>query len=438
MYKTTKEITKKMSLGIISSLLYTFCLYRIVDVYTRAAIGEVLAFAFLPLIIWGLYELIYNDQKKWWILPIGIFGIINSHIIYSVIAIGIIMYFLLINVKKIFKEKSRIKYIIIAGIVSILLTVSVILPIGEQVLNNKYKVFSNGTSEELSTKSLILSQVFMDEYRYDICKNNSEITGQMNFGNGILLLILPLFIFITKWQDKKEKRFIWQLFILGILTLIATTVLFPWQYFKIFNFIQLPWRLNIVISCCFAIVGTYTFYYSISKQNKDFLFILAIIIVIVTSNYLNKIKYTDEIEQENSIQNIGQEEYVPAIGYNIKDNYVFDNNNKEITYDYIRQHGSVKFELTQTKNSEQINIPFIYYEGYKAYIENEDTKQELKLSINNNGLILLNNKDLKVGKVEVKYEMTACQIIAYLITYLTLLITCYYIIYYYFEKKEGK
>lgn len=108
MYKTTKEITKKMSLGIISSLLYTFCLYRIVDVYTRAAIGEVLAFAFLPLIIWGLYELIYNDQKKWWILPIGIFGIINSHIIYSVIAIGIIMYFLLINVKKYLKKKVEL------------------------------------------------------------------------------------------------------------------------------------------------------------------------------------------------------------------------------------------------------------------------------------------------------------------------------------------
>lgn len=423
-YKVAKEISKNIKIGIVTSLLYTFCLYRIVDVYTRAALGEVISFVFLPLIILGIYELIYQDGNKWWILPLGIFGIANCHIISFVMSIAVVLFFLIINIRKIIKDK-KIKKIFVAGIVSIMLVLSVFIPILEQVQNMEYRVFANGTGEELSTKSLLITQLFMNKYTYNVCRTNAQVNDQMNFGNGILLLVLPAFILITKWKDEKEKRFIWQIFILGILAFIMTTIIFPWQYFRIFNFIQLPWRLNAIISLCFAIVGTYTFYYSI--KNKDMMYILAIIIVIVTANYLDNVSYSNQVNPKQKVMAIGQGEYLPQ-NLNKEDAYVFDNNTKE-RYEYVKENGKIYFDVTEEKNSKEINIPLIYYKGYKAYISNGESQEELKVEPNNNGLLLLENESLKTGTIKVEYKMTIIQKISYIITYTTILLLTIYILY---------
>ena len=416
MYITCKNISKKTSIGIIGALLYTFSLYRIVDVYTRAALGEVLAFVFAPLVLLGIYEMIYGDEKKFWILPIGIFGIVNSHIISFGLTVLFIFLFLLLNIRRIFSNKKRLKSIIISGFISILLSLSVFMPIFEQSFSNEYKVFTNGTSEELSTKSLLITQIFMNEYKNLTCKNNDVINNQMNFGNGILLLILPLFIFITKWNNSNYKEFIWKVFLSGIIIIIITSIIFPWQYFSFMNFIQLPWRFNIIITLCFSLVGAYCFYYSMN--NKDNIYILSIIIILVTSAYLDKIEYTDLKENNSLYTNIGQGEYLPAKFVNYDDAYVFDIDDRNKSYEFINENGTIKFNLNN--NSKNINVPLLYYKGYNAYLINDNKKEKLNVSMNNNGMILLENEDLKTGEVEVKYEMTLIQKLSYLISYGTL------------------
>ena len=417
MYITVKKISNKTSVGIISSLLYTFSLYRIVDIYTRAALGEVLAFTFMPLILLGLYELVYGDEKKYWVLPIGVLCVINSHIISFGVAIGFILLFLLLNIVRIFKDKARLKKVIISGVLSIFLSLSVMCPILEQAKSNDYKVFTNGTSEKLSTKSLLITQIFMNEYKALKCRTNEVVNDQMNFGNGILLLVLPLFIFITKWNNDKERKFIWSILICGIIILFMTTILFPWQFFNIFNFIQLPWRFNIVITLCFSLVGAYCFYYSIS--NKELIYILAIFIVLTTSNYLDKVTYLDTRTNDIQYQEIGQGEYLPSV-YDGQTNLdLYDIDNKDIKYEYQKEKGKITFKLTDEKNSKKLSIPLLYYKGYKAYING---KEKLSVSMNTDGRILLNNDNLKTGDVTIKYEMTLIQIISYIMSYGTLIV----------------
>ena len=248
----------------------------------------------------------------------------------------------------------------------------------------------------------------------------------MNFSNGIMLLILPLFVLITKWENKDEKNFIIKLLIIGIIMLLVTTVIFPWQMFEILNFIQLPWRLNIIISLCFSIVGSYCFYYSTNK-NKNAMYIVAIIIIVTTAGYLDKVKYTDNLNAETTYNNIGQGEYLPSKG-KLEENYVFDTNNKDNQYDFKREKGKVVIELTEAKNSKQLNIPLIYYKGYRAYITKQDKEEELKVELNENGMIRLNNDNLKTGTVRVEYKMTSIQIISYIISYTTLIVVILYII----------
>ena len=67
MYISVKGISKNKYAAIISSIIYAFASYRLVDVFSRAAIGEALAFIFAPLVVYGIYEIIYQDYKKFYI-----------------------------------------------------------------------------------------------------------------------------------------------------------------------------------------------------------------------------------------------------------------------------------------------------------------------------------------------------------------------------------
>ncbi len=435
MFIVTRRITKSDIISVISSILYTFSLYRIVDVYTRAAIGEVLVFIFLPIVVLGCYELFVGDKSKWWILPFGIFGVVNSHIISFAFAVGIIFFFMIINVKGIIKEK-RIRNIIIAGVISILVTLSVLLPILEQKSSNDYNVFVGGTSKELSERSMQLTLLFIDDYRYGYDMVNDLINGRMNLGIGIMLLVLPLFIFVTKWKDKKQKKILIQIFILGVLALLATTKLFPWKLFRFLNIIQVPWRLNIISTMCFSIVGAYCIY-NVMDQKRDSMIILSIIIVYVTSSYLGKVIYSDVTNTEMEYTSIGVGEYLPSIPIDTEEKNVFNIEDKNVTYEFEKNRNKITFETTQDKNGKQINIPLIYYKGYEAQIQTSDNKkQELELSRNDeNGQTKLINENELIGKITIEYKMTLIQKCSYLLTYLTVIFLIIYIMLKFVKRK---
>lgn len=81
MYVCTKKITGSKYAATISAILYTTCGYRIITLVFKAFIGELLSFIFIPIIILGLYELIFNDERKWWIFALGFIGILNSNLV---------------------------------------------------------------------------------------------------------------------------------------------------------------------------------------------------------------------------------------------------------------------------------------------------------------------------------------------------------------------
>lgn len=79
-YYAVKNITRSDKIGILMSFLYTFSAYRLMGLYVRCAIGEVLAMTFFPLVIWGVYECLWGG-RRWIILTLGITGVLESHIL---------------------------------------------------------------------------------------------------------------------------------------------------------------------------------------------------------------------------------------------------------------------------------------------------------------------------------------------------------------------
>lgn len=79
-YYAAKNICKSHRAGLFMSVLYTFALYRLTNLYTRAALGEVLAMTFLPLVIWGTYEVLWG-RHRWIVLVLGMTGVLQSHVL---------------------------------------------------------------------------------------------------------------------------------------------------------------------------------------------------------------------------------------------------------------------------------------------------------------------------------------------------------------------
>src|SRR5699024_10972834 len=86
-YWAIKRMFQSRYIGLLGSMMYSLAYYRLVNVYLRAAVGESMAMAFFPLIVYGLYRIYTMDTKEtsyrfvWIVSALGYSGLIQSHII---------------------------------------------------------------------------------------------------------------------------------------------------------------------------------------------------------------------------------------------------------------------------------------------------------------------------------------------------------------------
>lgn len=420
-YYSANTIFKNSKIAWITTLLYTVAFYRVSDIYIRGAIGEVLALTFLPLIISGLYEIIFGENKKWWIICFGLFGVINSHMLTFAMAIVLIIIICLFNIVRIFKQK-RIKNLILAGIVSVLLSLSFALPYLEQATNNKYNVneYTNIVIQETgeSLKEMLnISFSAKDAYK----------------SVGIIVIALSI---ISLFTNKKEEQnyFTKQLLLIGMLLLVASSNKIPWNKlcakFPAISTIQFVYRLNIITTVLLTFCGGYGIYNLLEKKSKLLISLITVIILLQYSLMIftldiNEPKYS--AEEAFNLSPTGNSEYLP-LGTKFKDKTVRNIAN-ETPIEFTRTGSKIEFYYNDTENPMVIHIPLVYYKGYKAYIEEASgNKTELFISQNEYSKnIHLNSDKIIIGKITVEYKMTITQKFSYLVTYTTLVLLIFYI-----------
>lgn len=414
MYICVKGISKNKKSALISSFIYGFASYRLIDMFTRAALGETLAFVFAPIIIYGMYEIIYGDYKKFYILTIGMSGLILSHLI-STYLIGIVLVIMcLVNIKKLFKEKKRILYLVLAAFATVCLTAYFIFPMLEQMLSGKF-IFNNlDETSKLLERSLPIWSIFI-EFPYHVLRKLWIPTG---IGIGFIVLIYYYFK-----NFKNYDKFTHFCFITAMIFLICATNIFPWNLFQnILSPIQFPWRFYF-ISVLLLSVGSGLM---LSKSTKDInkrarvLFILFLIpvITISTVNFFEKnIKEVGDYE-------ISFGEYMPL---SADKNYILERKDV-ITTTYPLEHSFTRngLELTINYNNNQGNnsleLPLLYYKGYKA-ISND---KELNVYQTNNGLVGVDIND-EEGTIYVYYGGTKIQKLSKIVSIITMIVFVIYL-----------
>jgi hypothetical protein len=122
-YMCLGKMTKDRKLVYLGVFLYVMAPYRLVNIYTRAAVGEFTAMTFFPLVIlgfWNLYTLEKCSFKECIPTVLGLSGIIQSHIISTEMVAIFILIFCVLEWRKTFEPKRLAKLI---GIVILTLAV---------------------------------------------------------------------------------------------------------------------------------------------------------------------------------------------------------------------------------------------------------------------------------------------------------------------------
>lgn len=225
-----------------SSMFYMFALYRLVNQCTRFAIGEELAMVFLPLVIYGLYEVLDHDRTKWPWLTVGCCGVLQSHVISTMFAVMLIVIFCLIFIRRLF-QKQRFFALLKAGIWTVLLNLWFIVPF----LDMYQKELHTGNLQiDINTMTVSFVHLF-EMFPFA----DEGLNDRMPVCLGIALILFSAFCLygLAVGEYKRDRKMPAICLCLGILFTVVTTQWFPWEVlYRVpllkggVAFIQFPWR----------------------------------------------------------------------------------------------------------------------------------------------------------------------------------------------------
>ena len=430
MYYSTKLIFKKKSVAWFATLLYVFSLWRIVDIFIRGALGEVMAFAFFPLIIAGLYNVIYEKDNKWYLITIGLWGLANTHVLSFLFMTVLILILCVFSIDIIIKNKKVLLNLFIAAVVSVLVCIGFFGPMLEQKFNDTFNVDGRTTisSELLKNRSLSLRMALSSRFSYGYAEESMNTQGGMTEGVGTIIYLFAGLIFFRKKLSLKENRFEIIMFVIGSLTFLCTTVIIPWEKLKFMNFIQFPFRLNFIIILFLSMVGSNSLYEVLEESNRRSIMIIASLVFMIAQIYVLSgidVNFDIAIKDYNDLtqtfdRQVGSAEYLPD-GTIIWDLKLYNTNDKDNYIDFTQVGSTIEFEYDRDDIDFEFNVPLVYYKGYVASItdKNGNVKQ-LECKEYDNKHVLIKSNERLTGKVRIEYKLTAIQ----KVSYVTSVISC--------------
>lgn len=251
-YVSAKAVFDSRRTAVGASVLYTLCVYRLVNLYTRATLGESLAMIFFPLIIWSLYEVLRRDDGKWPLLALGMTGVCMSHLLSTLFSVLFCAIAAAFSLPKLMREKRRFLAILKAAAITVLCCVWFYVPMMQ------YSGDGVSTSVVLDAQENVLQPggffvTFAGDMNADIPEDFAYTIGVVP---GLALLIGCALLLVRRYAQGKaamdgKDRVALALGALGVVALLGATNAFPWEWVcslrrpfsTFFKQIQFPWRL---------------------------------------------------------------------------------------------------------------------------------------------------------------------------------------------------
>lgn len=454
MYMFLKDFTGKKEVAVVGAIFYITNPYYLSNIYIRGALGEAAALTFLPLLFIGLYNLFNNDRKKHFYIVISAVGLILTHSITTLYAAIISLLYVLINIMKL-KDIDLIKKIGIDVIFIIGITLFFIYPLALHKTYGDYVILNN---KEMGTYGEYVAKETLDIKDLFVKSKDNEIIFNYNIFQLILFIAS---LVCVKFVDKDRRKDYIMFFILTILLSIMTLTKSLWENMPdVFCNIQFPWRLLGFSGFFMSILASINLYMIAKKIFKEKALVFIIIPIALISlvyvylqNYdvvlkkdydSQRVAYTIRNLENIQYQNINRE-YLP-----VKTKWAIIKNPDAAyrTFSYVYQgdceivsekKDNLRYEinLNYMNKYTKIEVPFLNYYGYRAYVEEESGHRiSVKTEESEIGFVQITSPtDFDECKIVVEYKTPVIYYIVYIISFISFITFIVYLIY---EKKKNK
>ena len=359
-----------------ATFIITFEPYRLYNMLARGSgAGNAIASVFLPLVVAGIY-LVLKGDRRWWILSVGITGVIWSHVMTLVILAGSLLILGLMFAPELVKEKKILFLVKAAGLTLIM---------SGGFLTIFLKCYFTDWDPAALEWSVFTDSGFGIP---DVFTNPWSLFQIAGF-------IICVYLLLTaKKRKTAEYGLAAAMTVTGFLLYITTLTVFPWKilnerfYYldRYTKMLQVPQRVY-AISSVFFIFGIFLLYEgggpsenqsSRSRFARERIMVILLAGVIAfgtfqafSDYYSTDILMPDEVYGDHN--SLAIKDYIPSganedtwrndAGYvsdeDAVDSILYNKNGTHIDYTYVAH-----------KEGTYANMPLLYYEWYRAKDEN--------------------------------------------------------------------
>lgn len=424
---TSFQFFKRWDAVFVTTVYYIFNVYRnYSDLYERAALGEYISFAFIPLIFMGLHLIFEKENKGKILLSIGMIGLILSHTISTMIAVILLFLYVLFNLKRL--NNFVMKEISFAILITTLLTAFYWAPMIE-MLNSDTFLFQLPWTHIWENQ---LSNI--DSYAY-------LETALSQFPYGIEMIALLVFVLTIVLNFKKilKNNFLFFSTAMAILTFLLATSLIPANFIKILDFMQFPWRFFMFTNYFVSIVLGYSVIYMFNNWKK--VVYIGILTSVMIFNYIQFSRYYINIRMIDYLHydfvewsyDVNGTEFLPSsVNFPFLEYYseykdIYPDHNIELSYSQNAKEIEITFDQIGFKNT-IVQLPLIYYEGYVAQLITNNSIEYLDIYKDYDSMISINLGTEQTGIVKVFYQGTFIKRFSFYISVISLSsILCFYL-----------
>ena len=409
-YVGMKMLTGRRDTALGAAGLYMLSIYRLVNLYTRAAYGESLAMVFFPLLIAAVAEVMTGNVKRWPLLALSMVGIACSHLLSTLFSAVLCAAAAVICLSKLIKEPRRIGAILAAAGLTLVCCIGFFIPMLDYI------------KEGINTNVSLLPQrntLTLGSYLIGFAGNKGKVAPEAEdyaYSIGVIpgLALMAGMVLFLLWKfseneegktagGKRLEKICNVLMFFGAGLLLLATDITPWEkisnmrwpFSKIAQQMQFPWRL-VGMAVSMLSLPAAMGYLKNDKWRTAGAGLL-VVLGILPAAYTMQCKIEEEplIYPDSYVTSyIGQSEYI----------YLFTDNEalwpgdlhlkgidpREITA-YQKDGTNLTFTVRTTPGDHMIDLPLLYYKGYRAEGTGCD---EIELVRGNNNVIQLNVKNM--------------------------------------------
>lgn len=407
------KIFRKREIGVFGSCLYTLAPYRLVNLYTRGALGEYTGMIFWPLLIYSCVLLLNEGRNKVQLqkgavfMGISMAGMLQSHMLTAEIACMVLLLLVIVHCRRTFHKEVMLAG---CGAVAAALGLSAwfLIPFLDYMLFGRFNINSIRNNDiMIQRQGTFLSQVFaiFDNAVGQSLDAGAGTAGDFTQGVGLSLMLSVIILMLLciwgylKQEERRNRQITITAAGLGVLMVVMSTLYFPWDRLcrisRIFRYIivkiQFPWRFTGVAVGLLAVVWCAVLNYTereYDRRKKVITICLAVgILLLSVGHFVIDLNQRAERIQVRSVKEMDTfvasgEEYLPVdtVLDKLKTQELYKDDSVEIS-DVVYRGTSITMHVKNTSAQQAgLELPRLYYAGYQA-LEVTDEGQHFPIEV---------------------------------------------------------